>query len=270
MRPLLALFLLLAACWGRPAAADWVAARGERVFPAEVSEADACRNAEERAKEDAVRQVTGERFSSEELMICTEQGGQADCSHNSAVWSMVDGDVRAVRNRRVDTAVVADGVRRCTVSLEAEVVVARGRPDPGFDVAVTVNAAVLRDGEALEIQLSPTQPMSVAVFQWLPYESGAAQVSRIFPNPFDTVSWIAGPTSIPTSAGRPRYGLKVGFPPAISRSVVDEYLMVVATRKPVEFRESYTLDEFRARLIELPRGDSRIVRKAYSIVRRGR
>jgi hypothetical protein len=269
MRAVLAL-LLLAALWPNPARAEWVSARGERVFPAEVSEAEACRNAEERAKEEAVRHITGERFSSEELMVCTEQGGQADCSHNSAVWSMVDGDVRAVRGRQVETSAVVEGVRRCVVSLEADVMVARGKPDPGFDLSVAVSASVLRDGEPLEISLTPSQPMSVAVFQWLPYESGTAQVSRIFPNPFDTVARIDRPTTIPTLAGRQRYGLKVGFPAAIGRSMVDEYLMVVATRRPVEFRESYSLDDFRARLIELPRGDSRIVRKAYSILRRER
>lgn len=260
------LVLLLA-----PAAAhaDWVPARAERLFPPEQSEAEACRLAEDKAKEDAVRRITGERLSSEELMRCSEQGDQAECTHNSAVWSMVDGDVRAIRNRRVETLAVLDGVRKCVVDLEAEVVVPPGRPDPAFDLGVRLNGAVYRQGEPLEITLSPSQPMGVAVFQWLPYETGDAQVSRILPNPYDRLNHIDRQTTIPSETGRKRYVLRADFPPALEgkRRMVDEYLMVVATKSPVEFRESYSLDEFKARLLELPRGESRMVRKAYSILR---
>jgi hypothetical protein len=225
--------------------------------------------AEDKAKEDAVRQITGERLSSEELMRCSEQGEQAECTHNSAVWSMVDGDVRAVRNRRVETLAVVDTVRKCVIELEADVVVPPGRPDPSFDVGVKLNAAIYRDGEALEITLSPSQPMGVAVFQWLPYEKGEAQVSRILPNPYDSFSRIERVTTIPSESGRKRYVMRTGFPESLagSRRMVDEYLMVVATRKPLEFRENYSLDDFKARLLELPRNEARMVRKAYSIIR---
>ncbi|TAN61677.1 MAG: DUF4384 domain-containing protein [Magnetospirillum sp.] len=263
----LALLLALAV----PARAEWVAVSAERIFPPDLPETEACRAAEERAREEAIRRVTGERLSSEELMVCTEQNDTADCSHNSTVWTMVDGDIRAVRGRTVETAALADGLRRCTVALEAEVVVPPGRPDPAFDIGIHLNATVFRDQEPLEISLSPSQPMAVAVFQWLPYEKGEAQVARIFPNPFDTASVLKGLVTIPTEAGRARYSMRVGFPAGMpaARRMVDEYLMVVATRRPVSFREAYALDDFRARLLELPRSDSRVVRKAYSIVRGG-
>jgi hypothetical protein len=254
-----------------PARGEWVSAGAERIFSSEQSEAEACRSAEDKAREAAVRQVTGERLSSEELMRCSEQGEQVECAHNSVIWSMVDGDVRGIRNRRSETVAVLEGFRKCVVALEADVVAPPGRPDPSFDVGIRLNAAVFRDGEALEITLSPSRPMGVAVFQWLPYETGEAQVSRVLPNPHDPVDRIEGATTIPTEAGRKRYAMRMGFPTTMppSRRMVDEYLMVVATRQPVRFREAFSLDDFRARLLELPRGDSRIVRKAYSIIRGG-
>lgn len=270
MRPAFAFvaLMLLAA----PAArGEWVSATAERIFSAEQSEAEACRAAEDKAREEAVRQVTGERLSSEELMRCTEQGEQVECAHNSAIWSMVDGDVRGVRNRRSETVAVLEGFRKCTVALDADVVVPPGRSDPSFDVGIRLNATVFRDGEPMEITLSPSRTMGVAVFQWLPYERGEAQVTRVLPNPYDAVDRIDKTTTIPTEAGRQRYAMRVGFPPAVpaSRRMVDEYLMVVATRQPVQFRDAYSLDDFRARLLELPRAESRIVRKAYSVIRGG-
>ncbi len=264
-----AAILITALLLALPARAEWIAAKAERVFPPEVSENDACKSAEDHAREDAIRQVTGERLGSEELMRCTEQKDEADCTHNSVVWSVVDGDVRAVRNRVVETAAVTGGIRRCTVTLEADVVVPPGRLDPAFDIGVRLNAGVFRGGEPLVIALSPSQPMAVAVFQWLPYATGDAQVMRLYPNPLDPARKTGQPFTIPTEAGREHYTLRVGFPDGMpdTRRMVDEYLMVVATRQPVEFRDVYALDDFRARLLELPRGDSRIVRKAYSIVR---
>ena len=49
--------------------------------------------------------------------------------------------------------------------------------------------------------------------------------------------------------------------------MVDEYLMVVATRTPITMRDSLTLDDFQQAIAEIPRNDSRIIRRAYNIIR---
>jgi hypothetical protein len=253
------------------ASAEWVHAGGSYIFPPVMAEAEACQQAEGRARADAVRRVTGETLSSEEAMRCTEQGDDADCSRNATIWTSIGGDIRATRNRQSETTVEVGTIRKCTVSFDADVHVAEGKPDPSFDVGVVLNNAVYRDGEALTVTLKPSQPMVVQVFQWLPYESGEAQVGRVFPNAFDTTARIEKPTSIPTAANVKHYGLKVGFPTGQSarRKMVDEYLMVVATRTPVAFRDSYSLDDFNRVVAEIPLGDRRIVRRLYNIVRGG-
>ena len=165
---------------------------------------------------------------------------------------------------------VVDDIRKCLISFEADVHVAEGKPDPNFDIDVKLNNAVYRDGENLTVTLKPSQAMSVQIFQWLPYEKGDAQVGRIFPNQFDTAERIAKSVTIPTEAGAKRYDLKVGFPASQpGRKMVDEYLMVVATRKPMALRESYALDDFNRVITEIPLGDRRIVHRAYNILRGG-
>ena len=269
LSPLLILVAALAV-GSAPARADWVRGQGEQVFGRDTSEAEACRVAEERAREAALKARLGERVAAEDLMTCSEHGAEAECSVNRSVWSMVDGDIRATRNLAVATSDgPAAGFRACTVSLEADVGVAIGQPDPGFDLAVRLNAQVFRPGEDLTIALEPTRAMHVAVFQWLPYQSGSAQVSRLFPNPLDADGRVAGPATVPSAAGAHRYALKLAFPdgqPA-ARRVVDEYLMVVATKSRIDFRDSYSFDEFRTRLLEIPRSDSRLVKRGYSVVR---
>lgn len=268
-RPVI-LFLSVLALGSPPAAAEWVAVSAEQIFGTETAEAEACRAAEGKAKEDAIRKVTGERLASEDLMVCSERADQAECVLHRSTWSMVDGDITGLRNRHsvTEPAGIA-GFRRCITRLEAEVTIAKGQPDPAFDLGVSLNQALFRPGESLSIALTPSQPMHVAAFQWLPYESGEREVTRVFPNPLDQATAIATPATIPTAPGKRRYDLRLSFPdgqPA-SRRLVDEYLLVVATKKPVAFRDNYRLEELKARLMEIPRSEARLVKRGYSVGR---
>ena len=251
------------------ASAEWVRASSYYQFPPIVAEAEACQKAEERAEAEAIRQVTGESLSSEDTMRCSEQGDDAECIRNSTIWTMVGGLIWEKRERQQETTSVIENIRKCTVSFEADVHVAQGMSDPNFTVGVTLNNSVYRDGEKLTVTLKPSQTMSVQIFQWLPYEKGDAQITRLFPNQFDNLAHIDKPLTIPTEAGAKRYDLKIGFPlgQLPSRKMVDEYLMVVATKKPVAFRDSYSLDDFNRLIAEIPLSDRRIVRSQYNIVR---
>ncbi|MGE5517063.1 MAG: DUF4384 domain-containing protein [Bacteroidota bacterium] len=266
-RRLLALLLALPS----PALAEWVEARGSYLFPPSMAETEACAYAEDRARTEAVRQVTGETITAEDVQRCTEQGDETQCARNSALWSSMQGYVRRTGDKVVQVRPAAAGHRECVVGFAADVTAAEGRPDPAFDLGVTLPQPVLRHGESLVVGLSPSQPMYVQVFQWLPYRGGEQAVVRLFPNAYDANSRIDGPATIPTAAGTRRYDLRVDFPdnqpPA--RKMVDEYLMVVATRTPLPLRDSYSLDDFRRLMAELPRANSRVVHKAYNIVRRG-
>lgn len=264
-RRLFALMLLLPS----PALAEWVEARGSYLFPPTMAEAEACGYAEERARGDAVRQVTGEAVAAEDLLRCTEQGDESQCARNSALWSSMQGYVRHSGDKTVRVRPGAAGHRECVVTFAADVAAAEGRPDPAFDLGVSLSQPVLRHGEALVVSLSPSQPMYVQVFQWLPYRGGEQAVTRLFPNAYDSDFRVDGPATIPTRAGARRYDVRVEFPPGQppGRKMVDEYLMLVATRTPLPLRESYSLDDFRRLMAELPRADSRVVRRAYNVVR---
>lgn len=262
---LLALLLLLPA----PALAEWVEARGSYLFPPTMAESEACGYAEERARAEAVRQVTGETIAAEDVQRCTEQGDEAQCARNSALWSSMQGYVRRTGDKTIQLRPSAAGHRECVVGFSADVAAAEGRPDPAFDLGVSLSQPVLRHGEPLVVTLSTSQPMYVQVFQWLPYRSGDQAVVRLFPNAYDSNSRMDGLATIPTNAGARRYDVRVEFPEGQppGRKMVDEYLMVVATRTPLPLRDSYSLDDFRRLMAELPRANSRVVRRAYNIVR---
>ena len=264
--PLVLVTLLLSS---HVAQAEWVQSEGSYVFPSNVTEAEACAKADERARLAAISKITGETLSAEETQRCTDQGDEAQCAHNSAIWTTLGGKITKVIDRVQRTVTEMESYRRCVVQFQADVQVSQGVPDPSFTLGVTLNAAVYRNGESMVIRLKPSQPMFVQIFQWLPYEKDDAQISRLFPNSFDGQFRLTQAASVPSAEGSKHYDLKLTFPaaPPVSQKMVDEYLMVVATRTPVTFRDSYTLEDFQKLLAEIPRNDSRIIRRAYNIVR---
>ena len=62
-----------------------------------------------------------------------------------------------------------------------------------------------------------------------------------------------------------KYHLRVDHPNV--EGDASEYLHVLATRKPIRFLDTYALEKFHARVLEIPKQDRRYIRKPYRIVR---
>ncbi len=251
------------------ATADWISSQAEYSFGPEISQSEACQEAERRAKEKALKLVAGEKISSEDNMVCSEIKDNADCSLNRFTWSTIDGLIKGTRNKNMETVPGVSGYRKCRVTLEVDVGVGSGKSDPSFDMTVRLNDKTFRDGEALKINIIPNQPMYISVFQWLPYMKTDRQIAQIFPNQFDKQNHFQKPGTVPTREGARLYDMTIGFPEKMAKNkkLVDEYLMVIGTRKPIKFRRSYSREKFNSRLLEIPRQNRRTVKKAYNIVR---
>lgn len=262
-------FFSVMALFALDANAEWVSAEDTYNFGPEMSQREACQKAERRAKEKALKSISGEKISSEDNMVCSEKEDTADCSLNRFTWSTIDGLIKGTRNKQETSGAGIGEYKQCTVTLEVDIGVAEGNPDPSFDLQVKLNRRTFRHGEALKINLNPTQTMHINVFQYLPYMDAEKQVSRIFPNAFDKKQLFQKAGTVPTREGSQQYDMTVGFPEGTkgSKNLVDEYLMVLGTKKPIKFRGEYSLEEFNARLLEIPRQDRRIVRRAYNVVR---
>ena len=251
------------------AKSEWVLAEYTFNFGPDMSQTEACSKAERRAKIRALKSVSGENISSEDNMVCSEIKDEAECSMNRYTWSGIDGLITGIRNRTENVGPGIEGYKQCRVTIEVNVGVPEGNPDPSFDLAVKINHFTFRQGESLKVNISPTQPMYINVFQYLPYMDMDKQVTRIFPNLYDKGQLFQKAGSVPTLEGEKRYVLSVDFPKDLNnpKDLVDEYLMVLGTKKVISFRDEYSLEEFNARLSEIPRRDRRVVKKAYNVVR---
>lgn len=106
--------------------------------------------------------------------------------------------------------------------------------------------------------------MYVAIFSWLPYPNRDARVERIFPNDHESSGRIDRKRLIPNHT----YRFQVELPPVLPRHrrLLDEYLLIVASKQPVNWRDSYSFQEFNARLSEFSLDQIRYVKRGYQII----
>ena len=250
--------------------AEAVNAKGEYLYGPDTSEADACRLAKERAKANALSKVFGESISMEEQMSCREvKGGKPDygCELNRVSWSSIEGDIRSVTDyhKVIESRV---GERACIVTLTADVVIPDRKPDSSFDLKATLNEKVYRTGDVLTISLEPTVPMHIAIFNWVPYQDRDT-VTQMFPNLMDPQSHITKKTSIPTESKLSAYNFTMTWLESLpkNKTFVDEYLIVIGTKKPIKWLSSYEFSDFKLKLSEIPLDEMRVVKRGYQLIR---
>ena len=239
---------------------EWVHGKGDYVIHSEITEAEACRKAESRAKLNAVQSFSGEYVSSDSFMSCKEQGDTVDCPIHTFTWSMLDGLISGVRNRTIRTTENLQDQRVCRVVLEARVTSRSEPSDPNFDVRVDLSTSLLRDGDPLIITVDPTKEMYVNIL----IEDHENKLTLIFPNEFDRESKVTSRTPIPIGG---KYSLVARFPSQLSGNKVDEVVHVLTTPDKLALLEEYSIEDFNLKLLEIPNNKKRYVRKAYRLVR---
>ncbi len=241
----------------------------EYLFGPETSENEACELARNKAKSLALSQIVGEKVSSEEQLICNQTTGKTSdygCEFNRISWSMIDGDIRAVRNevKKIETR---EGARACVVSLEADIIEPSKKPDPDFDIRVKLNKTVFTVGDDMLVELEGTQPAHLVIFNWLPNQNN--EVLRIIPYPSDPNIQSLHLTHGDGSKIARKFPMETHWSDAYSKNkkFIDEWLIIIATKKPYKWLSAYDLDKFKEKLREIPNDERRIVRKGYQLTR---
>ena len=244
-------------------------ATGEFLYGPDTSERKACEAAVQKATTTAVRKIYGEKVSVTEQLSCKEEGSREDntnCVYHSYLWNTIDGEIRSSKliSREIESI---DSLSKCTVVLSIEAVRSNEKSDPGFDFKVKLNQNVFRHNDSLNISIQPTDRMYVTVFGWYPY-SKTKVVEKIFPNQYDAKNLISELLKIPTeSALKKNVSIRVQFPKKTERSFVDEHLIIVASKNPVNWLDAYQFETFKKRLTELRKTEKRVRHVSYRIIR---
>jgi len=236
---------------------------GEYLYGPETSQSAACKLAEDKAKISALSTIFGETISSEEQQFCNATTGkQADsrCEFNRVAWSLVEGDIRSITNLKRKIEIRGDSTA-CVVSLDADVIIPTRRPDPNFDVKLKIKQNVYRVGDELSLTIESTESAYVSIFNWLPNENN--KVYRI-EKPGADLGFLQK-----NSEGRlgTEYLLVASWSEMYKddKRLYDEWLIVIASKKPYKWLGSYDLDDFKAKLREIPVDERRVLKRGYQL-----
>jgi hypothetical protein len=110
--------------------------------------------------------------------------------------------------------------------------------------------------------------MYIAIFSWVPYQD-VDTITRMYPNRMDKRSHISKKITIPTDKKLSDYNFTMTWSKSLplNKTFVDEYLIVVSTKKPLKWLSSYQLDDFKVKLREIPLDERRVVKQGYQLVR---
>jgi hypothetical protein len=240
---------------------------GEYSYGPEISKAQGCRLALDKAKSNALAAVLGEAVSTEQQLFCKETSGKKSdygCDFNSISWSLIDGDLK---NQKIISEQVVEkmGATTCTYKIEVDVVVPSKKPDPNFELKAKRIKPVYQVGEDFTLEFESTREAYFAVFNWLPYQNNL--VSRIQLS----TSADAAESDVLKKNSVGKYQFKSIFTTEWSKSYsdakryYDEWVIVVATKKPIRWLSSYDYDQFREKLREIPADEIRKERLGYQL-----
>jgi hypothetical protein len=256
----------------------------EYSYDGEVSQNEACRRAEERAKSKAIASVLGEVVSSEEQMLCRSSTGKTDdtCEFNQMSWSIIEGDIRSVKLiKRSEAEKRGDKAWACVLTLDVDVVVPTRKPDPKFQVGTEIyflvpdarkpprqREKVLRKGfhagDELILEVKSTEPAHLALFGWLPNEDN--KVYRI-----DSPIRPNCPQALFAASDKGKtaesYCMTASWSAAYKdrKKTYDEWRILVAPKTPQKWLDVYDQEQFKAILREIPLDQRRVVRRPYQL-----
>ena len=256
-----------------PLQADIVTVTGSYLFPKTMSEAACMQKALMQAKQNAVRQVVGERLSNEMVEVCDETEEQTSCSLFQQTLNWFDDGYLA----SLDHDASKDEVRKrngfddeCVVTITAEVKKFKSEHDPTFALSAEIQGPRRkRTGEIISISGETTQNAHLSLLGWYP-EFDGDNFYRIVPNDFDEPATTSGKFSFPTSEAKQKYQIVAEWAneyQALESNEASEVMLVLATKEDFPLLDKEPAEAFYRRLDDLGRENWKIAKLTYFVMR---
>ncbi|PPR25316.1 MAG: hypothetical protein CFH34_01491, partial [Alphaproteobacteria bacterium MarineAlpha9_Bin4] len=161
----------------------------------------------------------------------------------------------------------------CKQTITANVIKSE-KPDPNFDFNFLLNKKVFEinnnnktkigdfysSTENLEIEISPLSEMFVNIFYYSP--SGSTniyneKITRLFPNPLCENNYIKNKITIPNTICEQRFKLQYSEKDILEKNNKQEFLLLIATKDRIKFRNEYSIKSLKAKINEINRFDIR-------------
>jgi|TARA_Y100000031_G_scaffold30644_1_gene33907 hypothetical protein len=235
---------------------------GEYRFGPNVAESIACNTAFERAKKNALSNALGEHLFSQDFMRCSE-ADNAECELNKTIISTINGRIKKIKEKQ-RTLTKQEGSSTCIYEIICDIAKPKKQKDANFHFNLMLNKKIFRNDEKFMIDIEPNMKMFVNIFQWNPYIAEGNNLTKIFPNKYESNNEIEKKRKIPDI--KSGYSFIVEYPTETQKKkYVDEYLIVLATKKDNDFMDNYKFKKFQKIISEIPNDEFRMEKINYEI-----
>ena len=214
------------------------------------------------AKTNIFSKAGREKFSSQQMEICSDTVEATHCELHQQTLNYYEGAyIAGTRNVQVSNTAT-----ECTASLEADVRAYRSQHDPSFGLEATINGSkIKRSGEVVQIVGQVNKEAYLNLYVYSPTSTGD-QYQRIFPNQFDSKNKLQGKFQIPSFEKSRAYSFFADFPEGQNSKAVNEWLFLLATKSKFEALDIESSENLHKRLDELGRENWRLEQIGYTIL----
>ena len=223
----------------------------------------------ERAEKDAVKKVMEsagfERIVQYENLNCAETYERSSCEYFQESQVYFEGGFITTK-KFSEKQVINLGANNseCKVKLEANVEKFNSQHDSNFILEARLNNNIFRDGEELLIFGETNIPSNLYLFS---LDKENEEFNIIVPNDHEKLRNVVGVFQIPSKNFSNAYGLKAKFPDYHKNDIIQEYLVLLATKRDFKVISSESSESMYKRLNNFGRENWKQKRLGYVILK---
>ena len=259
--------------------------KGMSYWDDRTSKKEACDNALNEAKNDALRQLGLESIKSDQIETCLDSGDQVRCQLYQTTFNNISGgyikDFEVINKGRG-----GNDQKFCVVEILADAYKFKGKHDPEFIVDATVGTYVklkkndkynnqyifkykkniFFEGDNLAIKGNLTKKAFINILAWYPniYPNS---YFKLFPNKYEKNTLMNNVFFVPNKDTASIYQLDLRLPENFKANESQEYIIVLATKKKFAILNKTNISNLLSRLDELGKNNWYMKKLGYSIIR---
>ena len=252
-------FVISSSCYG-----EWVKSSGSFFIDRQTSRSEACENALEQTKQNALKKILGEKLDHNQLEICTDNQETSRCTLYQNTFNYIEGGFISETRNKKETIIDGNPEKECQISLEAFVEKYKEKPDYNFTLSAQLDQKPrVYEGHTLEISGQVSQEAFISILGWYP-DVDKGNYHKIFPNKHSKNNLVKEFFNIPN---KNKYKLKTKFPNNFFKDETYEFFVIVASKKKLVILEKEKVIDFKKRLSILGRSNWDMKKIGYTIMR---
>ena len=176
---------------------EWINSSGKYYIDRNISISEACQNALVKSKNNALRKALGERITSQQLEVCTDNSQKNECELYRNTFNFLDGGLITDISDEKESIIEDFPQKYCLVSLRANIKKFQTKPDFNYTINVNLNnKSIINEGDEISISGEVNKNSYLTILGWYP-DLNKDYYYKIYPNKYTNNISFKGSFIIP-------------------------------------------------------------------------